>query len=176
MKVLVIEDDENLAELIKRTLEPISAEITCVRTLAEGMAEVARVPAPEVVTLDLNLPDSTATETLERVKTLREKNENALILIVTGALDISHRSKAIEFGADDFIVKHEAFAPPSGFMKNLRDVVRSLVRQPTAYQRSGHILEKLSSKLVDYFESLPPAEAAKKIVPLGLLVAALSMK
>jgi two-component system, OmpR family, response regulator PrrA len=56
-KVLIIEDDEDVAHALARALERCGMKTACATTGAEGLA-LQRSSAPDVVLVDLNLPDS----------------------------------------------------------------------------------------------------------------------
>lgn len=89
--VLVLDDDERLAELTARGLRRLGYE-------AESSASVRKLRPGEVVVLDLSLS-----------ATLRP-DERAIILasrpiVVTGAADPASRARADELGASDYIVK-----------------------------------------------------------------------
>jgi DNA-binding response OmpR family regulator len=68
-RILIIEDDEDYLRLVSAVLtrSEEAFEVKTARTLAEGVACVERFH-PEIILVDLNLPDSTGYETFLRVK------------------------------------------------------------------------------------------------------------
>jgi len=106
MRILIVEDEAKLCELMERALK---AERFAVDTAFEGKAgwQLADAYDYDLVILDLMLPGLDGTEILRRI---RRKNENVPILILTAqdATDVKVRN--FEAGADDYLTKPFAFA------------------------------------------------------------------
>ena len=106
-KILLIEDDQNYADLVEIMLSG-SAELNCsvihYRTLAEGIAFLNNTGARDiaVVLLDLSLPDSQAFETLSR---LISRFPNLNVIVLTGLDDQNLGVHSVRAGAQDFLVK-----------------------------------------------------------------------
>jgi diguanylate cyclase (GGDEF)-like protein len=104
IRVLLVEDEQLFASLAEQMLEraPLH-KYTLVhrRTLAEAMATL-RSGEFDVVLLDLNLPDSSAMDTLQA--TLAESLDIPII-VLTAMADQAIGFKAIKLGAQDFLVK-----------------------------------------------------------------------
>jgi CheY-like chemotaxis protein len=80
---LLVEDSRTDAALVESLLEPSPAarfEITVVGTLAEGLAWLAR-RAPDVILLDLTLPDS---ERLQTHRAVRNRSPDVPVVVMTG--------------------------------------------------------------------------------------------
>ncbi|KAF0244219.1 MAG: response regulator [Planctomycetota bacterium] len=107
LDVLLVEDNPADAGAIRRQLmdsQPgLSLGLRVCRTLAEGMAE-AKSKLPDVVLLDLNLPDSGG---LDTVKSMSEGCPDVPIVVLTGLHDDATGLAAINAGAEDFLVKGE---------------------------------------------------------------------
>lgn len=104
IKVLVIEDNPMHARLIQRLLEGVEQppyEVVVCGALEEGMAEVMR-RAPDLVLLDLMLPDS---EGLDSFFRLKAQVDPIPIVILTSMDDMEVASRAVESGAQDYLVK-----------------------------------------------------------------------
>ncbi len=100
MHVLVIEDDDAVADGIIDGLSDRSITTTRVATGTAGLAAVA-AEAPDLVLLDLGLPDMDGTEVCRRLRAV-----SAVPIIIVSARDEEvDRVVALEIGADDYVVK-----------------------------------------------------------------------
>lgn len=99
-RVLIVEDDEEIAGVLGRTLRLEDYETRIARDGQGALAE-ARTYMPDVVVLDLGLPDIDGIEVAER---LRESGD-VPILILTARDAVEHRVEGLDSGADDYLVK-----------------------------------------------------------------------
>lgn len=106
MRILVVEDELKLSELIVRALK---AERYAVDVAGDGNAgwQLADSYEYDLIILDLMLPGMSGTEILKRV---RRKNENVPILILTARDATEEKVRNFELGADDYLTKPFAFA------------------------------------------------------------------
>lgn len=107
IKVLFIEDDIAYAKLVEVLLEDsglMDCELVNAPTLKEGMEMLKTHEEFSAVLLDLTLPDSAGFETLE---TMLSKYPQKNIIVLTGAKDEELGIKAVQFGAQDYLVKGE---------------------------------------------------------------------
>jgi two-component system, OmpR family, phosphate regulon response regulator PhoB len=102
-KVLIIEDEKDLAELLAFNLEKEGYAATCVYDGKLGI-ERASVDLPDLILLDLMLPGLLGTEVC---KALRKDQRTARIpiIMITAKGDEIDRVVGFEVGADDYIVK-----------------------------------------------------------------------
>jgi len=103
--VLVVEDEPGDAQLIKLQLLEVGREAFEVH-LADSLAAARCVIdtdglTPDVVLLDLNLPDSAGIATVERCRKLID----APVVVLTGLDDIAATQAAIQSGAEDYLTK-----------------------------------------------------------------------
>ncbi len=102
--VLIIEDEPGDAELIRWQLLEHDANAFVVHE-ADSLRAAGQLldggVVPDVVLLDLNLPDSTGTRSVERCQTLTD----APIVVLTGIDDATAMRVAIESGAEDYLAK-----------------------------------------------------------------------
>ncbi|MEU9078741.1 response regulator transcription factor [Kitasatospora sp. NPDC048538] len=98
VRVLVVEDDAGIARLLVRGLQRAGYAAQTVET---GRAALAVTPQPDVVLLDLGLPDLDGVEVCHR---LRQRGD-AAIIVVTARGEESDRVSALDEGADDYLVK-----------------------------------------------------------------------
>jgi two-component system phosphate regulon response regulator PhoB len=102
-KVLIIEDEKDLAELLAFNLEKEGYAATCVHDGKLGL-EQAVADLPDLILLDLMLPGMLGTEVC---KALRKDQRTAQIpiIMITAKSDEIDRVVGFEVGADDYIVK-----------------------------------------------------------------------
>jgi DNA-binding response OmpR family regulator len=101
MRILVIEDEKQLAGHITRALTRHGHCLTSLQDGAEGL-QAALVDPPDLVLLDLNLPGLDGLSVLAR---LREAQCPARVLILTARGEVEHRVKGLHAGADDYLTK-----------------------------------------------------------------------
>jgi DNA-binding response OmpR family regulator len=99
-RVLVVEDDEDIAQALQRSLRMEGYEV---RTAGDGAAglEQAHAFAPDLVILDLGLPQI---DGIDVARSLRER-EDVPILILTARDALESRVEGLDAGADDYLVK-----------------------------------------------------------------------
>jgi DNA-binding response OmpR family regulator len=102
-RVLLVEDDESSAELIRFTLEPIGVLLDRARTLAEARGRIAEA-LPDAILLDLRLPDGPGQALAAEVRAA-PGGERVHIVAVSASVRAADRAVAIESGCDDFIEK-----------------------------------------------------------------------
>lgn len=102
MRVLVVEDDPLTAEAIRLCLTMRWPD-TDVDAVAEGATAVSHVKArtPDLVLLDLGLPDKDGFEVLQEIRT----TSDVPIIVVTARAEEYALVKGLEIGADDYMVK-----------------------------------------------------------------------
>jgi DNA-binding response OmpR family regulator len=99
-RVLVVEDDEDIAQVLQRSLRMEGYEVRCA---GDGPAaiEQGRGFAPDLVILDLGLP---GLDGIEVAKRLRD-GDDVPILILTARDALESRVEGLDAGADDYLVK-----------------------------------------------------------------------
>jgi PAS domain S-box-containing protein len=102
LKILVIEDEELDAEVIKKNLALNKFEILEAKTLATGISLISNHKDIDAILLDLNLPDSEGFDTLKSVQSLAP---NIAIIILTGIDDQQVVSSSLQTGAQDYLIK-----------------------------------------------------------------------
>lgn len=101
MRILVIEDEPQLARHINRALIRSGHVANARYDGIEGL-EAALDQPPDLVVLDLNLPRLDGFSVLTR---LRQANSPARILILTARGEVENRVKGLKAGADDYLAK-----------------------------------------------------------------------
>ncbi len=99
-RVLVVEDDEDIAQALQRSLRMEGYEVRCAAD-GEQALEHGHIFAPDLVILDLGLP---RVDGLEVARTLRQGGD-VPILILTARDAVESRVEGLDSGADDYLVK-----------------------------------------------------------------------
>ncbi|HVX47879.1 MAG TPA: response regulator transcription factor [Candidatus Saccharimonadales bacterium] len=100
MKLLLVEDDREIAEALCQVLAP-TYDITLVGTGSSGL-EKALSGQYGLMILDLNLPDMNGLEVCQK---LRDKGWKTPILILTGQDKVMDKIRLLDAGADDYLTK-----------------------------------------------------------------------
>ena len=102
-RILVVEDDRDIADLIRHYLEKAGHSVELLDSGSEAVLR-AREDAPDLLILDLMLPGMSG---LEVCRSLREDRETARlpIIMVTARAQEGDRVLGLESGADDYVTK-----------------------------------------------------------------------
>jgi EAL domain-containing protein (putative c-di-GMP-specific phosphodiesterase class I)/PleD family two-component response regulator len=101
--VLIADDDEEVALLLKTYLKAVECEILIARDGEEALA-VAQAQLPDVVLLDVVMPKRSGWEVCQALKAVQRTSSIGVIL-VTGRGDVKDRLTGLQVGADDYLVK-----------------------------------------------------------------------
>ncbi len=101
MRLLIIEDEEDLADALMRGLRQEGYAVDVAFNGQEGW-ELADVNGYDLLLLDLNLPDINGIEICQR---LRKTHPHLLILMLTARGSAQQRIAGLDIGADDYLVK-----------------------------------------------------------------------
>ena len=99
-QVLVIEDDADVRQAIGRLLTAAGHEVRLCAAALDGLREAAARP-PDVVVLDLGLPDLDGTTVLRRLRATSQ----VPIVVATACEQESEMIRLLRAGADDYVVK-----------------------------------------------------------------------
>jgi len=100
--VLLIEDDPNVRRLLPRYFEKEGATTLAAAGGLEGV-DLANDRRPDLVLLDVNLPDIDGWSVLKRIR--RSLGYSVGVIMLTGRSDVPDRLLGLELGADDYVVK-----------------------------------------------------------------------
>jgi DNA-binding response OmpR family regulator len=117
-KILVIEDNDDLAFGLRNNLEIEGYEVEIAADGEEGLARARRLP--DLVVLDLMLP---GTDGFRVLRTLRQEGFSAPILILTARGDEADKVRGLRLGGDDYVTK------PFGLLELLARVEALLRRE-----------------------------------------------
>lgn len=115
-KILVIEDEANIADFVENGLAARGHEVQTAPTAAEGEALLADWE-PDLVVLDLILPDADGIEVCRRIRS----TSDVAVLMLTARTMVDDRVRGLEAGADDYLPKPFAFEE---LLARIRSVLR----------------------------------------------------
>ena len=102
-RVVIIEDERDVARLLEFNLRGAGFEVTCAADGGEGLAAVQRIQ-PDVVVLDLMLPDQSGYDVCKAIRADAAAGD-AGVLMLTAKGEPEDRIMGLEVGADDYVVK-----------------------------------------------------------------------
>jgi DNA-binding response OmpR family regulator len=101
MQILVVEDEQRMAELLRRTLQEEGHQVIVASDGKEGF-EIARSSAFDVIILDVMLP---GIDGVTVARLLRERRNQTPVLMLTARDAPSDIIKGLDCGADDYLTK-----------------------------------------------------------------------
>jgi DNA-binding response OmpR family regulator len=124
-RVLVVEDDRDIADLVARYLEKAGFGVDVLSSGRDALAALAERP-PDLLVLDLMLPE---VDGLEICRAARTNTRTAAIpiIILTARAEESDRIVGLEIGADDYLAKPFS---PNELVARVRALLRRTTRQP----------------------------------------------
>ena len=139
MRILIVEDEANLAAVIQRGLEGQGYQ-TLIAESGEDAVLVVRTEPVDLILLDIGLPDRDGHAVLAEVRRLRR---DLPVIMVTARDDIPNKIGALDQGADDYITK------PFNFDELLARI-RALTRRSDQAQASQIAWEGLRIELLSH--------------------------
>jgi DNA-binding response OmpR family regulator len=143
MRILVVEDDPRIH---KSLVEDLRRQHYTVDVVEDGLTglDFARTAAHDVILLDILLPGLDGFELCRR---LRSEKSKALILMITARAAVGDKVRALDAGADDYVVKPFDLAELSA---RIRAVSRRHGAVPEAIVEQGRLRIDPSRQLVTY--------------------------
>jgi len=102
-KILVVDDNSTNVELLCANLKPYNYQIDTAYDGEEALKKIEKDP-PDLVLLDLMMPKVSGYEVCQHIKK-NKKTQLIPVIVVTALKDLTDKIKAIEMGADDFLMK-----------------------------------------------------------------------
>ena len=128
MKLLIIEDEVELAAVLHRGLSKEGSTVTLATDGSTGI-ELACSVSFDFILLDINLPDR---DGFDVCGILREAGVSTPIIMVTARDDVADRVRGLKSGADDYLAKPFAFEE---LLARMDAITRRIDRPPV---RAGH--------------------------------------
>jgi two-component system copper resistance phosphate regulon response regulator CusR len=125
MRILIVEDERKLNDILQRSLRTEGYTVDGVSTAGEGFESVKNFHY-DLIVLDLQLPDGSGTSLLKRI---REQGQTMPALVLTARSDLDAKLENFRAGADDYVVKPVAMA-------ELAIRVQALLRRGPALQEN----------------------------------------
>jgi len=101
--ILIVDDNPTVAELLRSHLKPYPYTVTVAHDGEEALEKVQGEP-PDLILLDLMMPRISGFEICQRIKG-DKRTQFIPIIVITALTEQEDKLKAIELGADDFLVK-----------------------------------------------------------------------
>jgi two-component system response regulator MprA len=101
MRLIVVDDDRALRDVLRRALTLAGYEVRLTESGAQALNEITSA-APDAVVLDIGLPDI---DGLEVCRMLRREGNRVPVLMLTARDAVSDRIDGLDAGADDYLVK-----------------------------------------------------------------------
>jgi len=101
MRLLVVDDDRGLRDVLRRALALSGYEVRLAESGAQALSEVA-TGVPDAMVLDVGLPDI---DGLEVCRLLRREGNRVPVLMLTARDGVSDRIDGLDAGADDYLIK-----------------------------------------------------------------------
>ncbi len=137
MEALIIEDEQGIIDAVKVAFEfrwP-GASLLAATTAKKGI-ELVRTKSPDIVILDLNLPDFSGFEVLKRIREF----SNVPVIILTVRSEDEDVLRGLEAGADDYIIK------PFNYL-HLLARVKAVLRRAEAIPFTGRHFNAVNARL-----------------------------
>jgi DNA-binding response OmpR family regulator len=131
-KILVIDDDIAITELMSMLLRTHGFEVLTTNSGAEGV-KLVREKLPNVVLLDLMMPDMDGWQVSKAIRAFN----NVPILILSAINDPAMVASVLDAGADDFLVKP---VPSSVLVANIRKMVRQTGTQEKLASKKNNLM------------------------------------
>lgn len=119
-KILLIEDDVFMIELLAKELEAAGMEVLTAKTGIEGIKKYEE-SKPDLILLDLLLPDQNGFETLRQIRR-KPHGPEAKVLIVSNVAEGPDMEEAKKLGVIDYLVKANYTLPE--IVKKVEEVLR----------------------------------------------------
>ncbi|HEV3027995.1 MAG TPA: response regulator [Planctomycetota bacterium] len=107
-RVLIIEDDEDVAEILEVLVRGLHADVLVADDGMTGV-ELARTERPDLVLVDIHLPGISGLEVIRALRATA-KLEALPIIVITGNSTVEYVRETAKLGANDFLVKANVLA------------------------------------------------------------------
>ena len=158
-KILVIDDEKLLRWSLQQNLGKEGHSVFTAENGHEGL-EIFAAEQPDIVLLDIHLPDMSGLDILESIK---KENKNTIVIMVTAFGDIQTAVKTIKFGAYDFVEK------PFN-MEKIKILIGKALETVTLRKEVSQFRDKIS-KQYGFTNIVGASEQMRKILDLAGKVA-----
>jgi two-component system response regulator RpaA len=160
-KILVIDDDKAINELIKINLELSGYEVVQAFNGTEGFAK-AKQEEPALIVLDVMMPEVDGYTVAQRIRQADEISETPIIML-TALSELNDKVNGFNIGVDDYLTKpfeiDELIVRVRALLKRTKQIpISSAVRELLTYKEITLIPETYSVKINDKIQKLTPIE------------------
>ena len=160
-KILVIDDDLAINELIKINLELQGYEVIQAYNGTEGFA-LAKQEAPALIVLDVMMPEVDGFTVAQRIRQCQEIAETPIIML-TALSQLNDKVNGFNLGVDDYLTKpfetEELIVRVRALLKRTRQIPKtSAVRDLLTYKEITLLPETYSVQIGDKIQKLTPIE------------------
>lgn len=157
MRILIIDDNPGIRVMIRKYLAQFGFHIDEAENYAQGLAIMSRIPPPDLVFLDLWLPDTPNAEAtlVEGVKTIKRINPDAIVVVMTGDSAEHIANQAIEVGADAFRHKLQIDSQVA-LLRSVKAALES--RRDGKTKQTGRELAEEGHALIEILAGLLPID------------------
>jgi len=151
IKVAIVEDDASFRKSLRRVIES-KRDLSCVAECGTGAEALERIPRdkPEIVLMDLNLPDFSGAEVTARLKAVMP---DISVVVLTVYNDTEHIFKALRAGACGYLLKQVT----------AKEILEALAE---AHRGGAPMTSGIARKVIATFQEQPPTdEATAKLAP-----------
>lgn len=99
-KILIVDDDIHIANLIARFLKQKQYQVECTHD-GQNAIDIFKKFHPDLVILDINLPDTLGYNLCQQM----QENQDVFILMLTSRTDVEDKKRGFSTGADDYLTK-----------------------------------------------------------------------
>ena len=128
-KIIIIDDDVKLSDLIKDFLEPHKYRVVCFNNPVIALSKI-KAQKPDLIILDITMPEMDGFQVLTKIR----KDSKVPVIMLTARGEVSDKIVGLELGADDYLAK--PFEP-----RELLARIQSVFRRT---QSPGQLVQVLS--------------------------------
>ena len=133
-RILIVEDDDTISELVKSACDPVKNHVETAYTLAEAK-KLLESKGTDLLILDRGLPDGDGLALCAQLRNT-EKYKALPILVLTGQAETHDKVLGLNLGADDYLSKPFDLA-------ELKARINSLMRRSEELSKSTYIKRRL---------------------------------
>jgi two-component system alkaline phosphatase synthesis response regulator PhoP len=145
-KILIIEDEKDILELVKLYLEKEGFRTSTAGNGLDGLKQT-RSERPDLVILDLMLPQLDGIEVCKKIRA-DHSTATTPILMLTAKAEESDQVVGLELGADDYVTKPFS---PKALVARVKALLRRIERQqeegPSRYQYGGLLMDRVKHEV-----------------------------
>lgn len=163
-KILIIDDDSFICEILKKHLKNHGYQVETAFS-ANSAFELFKSKSFQMVLCDFRLPDSSGLEVLQKMRTM---NPDIPVVIMTAYADVRMAVKLMKMGADDYITKPIQ-------QEELLNLIAKLLQAPKEKKKNTPPAKKSTYKNGEFIVGNSPrirqlVELAKKVAPTNMSV------